>query len=138
MNKYFLLLFTFIFISFNIFNYVQAQEIESKTMEKENSTPKFLYKIISPEQWQESLRKNQVVTSPIDKDFIHLAKEEQVNQVVQKFWNHMDHVILKLDTTRLKGRLIYETNPGGTTKYYHLYEGNIPLEAVVDASVIHG
>lgn len=45
-------------------------------------------------------------------------------------------VLLKLETAKLRGRLVYEVNPGGTTKYYHLYEGSIPLEAVVEATEV--
>lgn len=96
----------------------------------------YLYKIISPEQWQESLLHNQVVSSALDKDFIHLATEEQLNHVAQKFWNAKEHVILKLNPKMLKGRLIFETNPGGTTLFYHLYDGIIPLEAVLDTFII--
>ena len=96
------------------------------------SLPDHLYKIVSPEQWQKSQKK--VVTSSIDKDFIHLAKEDQVPNVVKKFWNNRDYIVLKLVSKKLVGRLIYETNPEGSTRYYHLYEGTIPIEAVVEAT----
>jgi uncharacterized protein (DUF952 family) len=114
-----------------------SEKIENLTGQKEmqmnheNHTPQYLYKIVSPEEWQDSLLKNQVVTSPLDKNFIHLATENQLAHVVQKFWNDKSHIILKLDSKKMTGRLIYETNPGGTTQYYHLYEGKIPLDAVV-------
>lgn len=97
---------------------------------EEQINPEYLYKIVSQEQWQESLLRNEVMISPMDKDFIHLAKEDQVARVVQKFWSHMDYVVLKLISRKLPGRLIYEVNAGGNTKFYHLYEGSIPLEAV--------
>lgn len=97
---------------------------------EQNFNPEHLYKIVSKEQWQASLEGNEVVLSAQDQDFIHLAKEDQVAHVVQKFWTNADHIVLKLVAKKLKGRLIYETNPGGSTKHYHLYEGCIPLEAV--------
>lgn len=100
------------------------------------STPEYLYKIISHEKWQKSLLQNEVVRSSIDKEFIHLANEDQVNHVVQKFWNNTDYILLKLASKKLVGRLIYETNPGGSRQYYHLYEGTIPLEAVVDVTIV--
>jgi uncharacterized protein (DUF952 family) len=68
----------------------------------------------------------------MDTDFIHLSKEEQISHVVQKFWNNRDYIVLKLASERLIGHLIYETNPGGMTYYYHLYEGSIPIDAVVE------
>lgn len=107
---------------------------EAQMNRKNNHTPKYLYKIVSPEEWQDSLRKNQVVTSPMDKDFIHLATEGQLAHVIQKFWNGKSYIVLKLDSKKMSGRLICETNPGGTNQYYHLYEGSIPLDAVIEAS----
>lgn len=105
-------------------------------LNKENQTPKYLYRIVSLEEWQKSKKQKVVETSELDKNFIHLATKEQLPQIAQKFWKNKDYVILKLDTKKLTGRLVYEANPGGTTLYYHLYEGTIPLDAVVDASVI--
>jgi hypothetical protein len=32
---------------------------------------------------------------------------------------------------------VYENNPGGITKYYDLYDGNIPLEAVKYVAIVH-
>lgn len=96
--------------------------------------PENLYKIISKEQWRESLLDNQIVASAIDKDFIHLAKEEQLAHVAQKFWHKGEPIILKLASSKLIGRLVYEQNPGGSNNYYHLYEGRIPLNAVLEAT----
>ena len=103
-------------------------------MEK-TETPEYLYKIISVSDWQKSQTQNDVVLSSMDTDFIHLATKEQVPHVAEKFWKNSDYVVLTLDTKKLPGRLIYETNPGGTTKYYHLYDGSIPKAAVVDTQL---
>lgn len=103
-----------------------------ESMESPEATPEYLYKVVSPEDWQESQNKKTVVLTPMDSEFIHLSKEDQINHVVNKFWVNKQPVILKLQTKKLIGRLVYETNPGGTTRYYHLYEGSIPLDAVVD------
>ena len=111
--------------------------IEQKAIQVHpNYSHEYLYRIVSPEQWQESLLQNHVINSSIDKDFIHLATEEQLAGIIQKFWNNKDHIILKLAAKKLTGRLIYETNPGGTTLYYHLYEGNVPIDAVVEVSTV--
>lgn len=98
-------------------------------------TPQYLYKVVSPQQWQESQAQGTLIITGIDKEFIHLATEEQVPHVAQKFWKNQDYVILKLIPSKLQGRLVFEVNPGGTTKYYHLYEGKIPLDAVVDSKL---
>lgn len=136
MNQYFFALVTALVLSISTNNHIEAQVIiEAETINQgitmeQNTVPEYLYKIVSPDQWQESQLKNEIVTSPLDQDFIHLAKEDQVASVVKKFWNNMDYIVLKLDSKKLSGFLIYETNPGGATYYYHLYNGMIPLEAV--------
>lgn len=93
------------------------------------STPEYLYKIVSDMEWRKG-----VLISSIDTDFIHLSTEDQVSRVVEKFWKGKDHVILKLDVKKLIGRLVYETNPGGTTFFYHLYDGKIPPDAIINMS----
>lgn len=93
----------------------------------QHSTPEHLYKVVSHEQWQTSLDQQKIVLSSMDDDFIHLAKEDQVAHIVRKFWGNGDYIVLKLDSKKLIGHLIYETNPGGSTQYYHLYKGSIPL-----------
>ena len=103
---------------------------------EQNSTPEHLYKVISLEGWRESLLRNQIVATPIDKDFVHLAKEDQVEYVVHKFWNNADHIVLKLASKKLIGHLICEYNSAKTSKFYHLYNGSMPLESVVDVSIV--
>lgn len=119
-----------------------SENIENSTYQKEtqmnheNHTPQYFYKIVSLEEWQDSLLKNQVVMSPFDENFIHLATEKQLAHVAQKFWSGKSYIILKLDSQKITGHLLYETNPGGTTQYYHLYDGKIPLDAVVDITTV--
>ncbi len=112
--------------------------IEQREIQLQQENPDYLYRFVSLEQWQEIQLQNQVVNSSIDKDFIHLATKKQLNAVTQKFWNNKDHIILKLASKIVKKRLLYETNSGGTTRYYHLYEGHIPLDAVVEFSIVRG
>jgi uncharacterized protein (DUF952 family) len=110
----------------------QAQVTQTMPTHEEIATPQYLYKIVSPEEWQLSQESHEIKKSPLDTDFIHLATEEQINHVTEKFWKDKAYLVLKLDTSKLKGRLVLETNPGGSTRYYHLYEGSIPLDAVAD------
>jgi len=91
---------------------------------------KHLYKILTNEEWQAS--KDRLQNSSSDDDFIHLSLESQLERILLKFFPEKDCIIIKLDAEKLKGKLIYESNPGGTTKYYHLYEGHIPMDAVVE------
>lgn len=92
-----------------------------------------LYKILSKQNWLKSQEQGVVHLSEMDKEFIHLAMEDQLPRILDKFWkNEKEYVILKLDVSKLIGRLVLEANPGGETKYYHLYEGEIPLQAIVE------
>lgn len=105
---------------------------------KPEPIPQYLYKIVSLQQWEKSQEQNQLILSETDRDFIHLAKQDQIGRVVKKFWNHDPHVILKLNSSKLNGSLIYETNPSGTTKFYHLYDGSIPIDAIDDVVIVRG
>jgi SEC-C motif-containing protein len=99
--------------------------------------PENLYKIVSLDDWAKSQKAAEIVRSSIDKAFVHLAREDQVAHVVDKFWSKSNvFILLKLSSDNLVGELRYETNPGGQTKYYHLYDGKIPLVAVVQATKI--
>ena len=99
--------------------------------------PKHLYKIISLNHWNQSQQEVTIHLTEHDKEFIHLAEEDQLEKILEKFWNGIpEFVILKLDTAKLSGQLILESNPGGKNKYYHLYNGVIPLHAVLESKII--
>lgn len=99
--------------------------------------PPYLYKVISTTNWKISQRADAIQLSSEDKPFIHLATEDQLDRIIAKYWAEAsEYVILKIDTKKLQGRLVLETNPGGSHKYYHLYEGNIPFDAIVESRTI--
>lgn len=102
-------------------------------------TPEYLYKILSLTDWEKSQSQVFIVMPDEDKHFIHLSKEDQLNRIIKKYWSHVPHfVILKVKTNQLPGELVYETNPGGANKYYHLYEGSVPLKAVIEVKTDKG
>lgn len=99
--------------------------------------PSYLYKILTVENWNESQNKNAVLLPKEDAGFIHFSTEDQLERILAKYWSHQrEYVILKIQTDQLPGRLAFEANPGGTSKYYHLYEGSIPLQAIVESRLI--
>jgi uncharacterized protein (DUF952 family) len=96
-------------------------------------TPKVLYKILSAENWLESQHLGSVKLEDADREFIHLSTEDQLKRIAKKYWSDVpEYVVLKIETAKMQGKLVLEANPGGNNKYYHLYEGSIPLSAVVD------
>ncbi|MBI5273722.1 MAG: peptide deformylase [Chlamydiales bacterium] len=101
-------------------------------------TPKYLYKILSLRHWQATQYRKAVVLSAEDDAFIHFSREDQLDKIITKYWpDTPQFVILKVDTNKLEGDLVYETNPGGTTKYYHLYKGFIPFYSIVESKIIY-
>lgn len=97
--------------------------------------PVFLYKVLSVEDWAKSQKT--VHLSSMDAEFIHLATEDQLSSIIAKYWADVPrYIVLKLEVSKLSGNLVYEANPGGMNKYYHLYNGNIPLSSIVKVEKI--
>lgn len=95
--------------------------------------PKYLFKILSLENWEETHRIGRVKLSEDDRDFIHFSTEDQLQRIIDKYWNGIPYfIVLKIFSEKLSGNLIFEANPGGSNKYYHLYEGSIPMEAIAE------
>lgn len=100
-------------------------------------TPQYLYKILPVENWKKNRGMDSAKLTDADQDFIHFAREDQLDRIVGKYWDKVpEYVILKIDIAKLPGKLIFEANPGGENKYYHLYGGSIPLEAVIESKII--
>jgi uncharacterized protein (DUF952 family) len=115
-------------------------EIEDPSTEQNSvkeMTPEYLYKIISVEDWKKSQGMDSVKLSSGDHDFIHLSKEDQLDRIIEKYWTDTpEFIVLKIYTDKLPGKLVYEANPGGSNKYYHLYNGSIPLNAVFESKTV--
>ncbi|MCH1429410.1 MAG: DUF952 domain-containing protein [Chlamydiales bacterium] len=91
--------------------------------------PEVLYKIVS--QQQLSLSNETLSLTASDQDFIHFCELSQIDRIVNKFFKDVEEVfILEIDPSKLKGHLVKEKNPGGSTLYYHLYKGEIPLSSI--------
>ena len=96
-----------------------------------DDTPTYLYKILSPASWQAGQESDRLALGPDDENFIHLAEAHQVERIANKFFSEYEEVVVvQLRTDELQGRLVKESNPGGEVKYYHLYDGFLPMKAV--------
>lgn len=113
------------------------QQSSSQQNFEDKMTPQCLYKVLSVEDWKQSQGRESVKLTDADQDFIHLAKKDQLDRIVGKYWDKVpEYVVLTIDTTKLPGKLVFEANPGGENKYYHLYGGSIPLKAVIESKTI--
>jgi uncharacterized protein (DUF952 family) len=98
-----------------------------------SSTPEHLYKVTTGSLWKQSRQLGYLALAPTDAYFIHLSEKEDVDKIIDKYFpTQKTVVVLELDPSHLQGDLVKEVNPGGTKKYYHLYNGKIPLKAVVN------
>ncbi len=91
-----------------------------------------LYKILTIDDWDRSKQSDRLCTSANDSAFVHFATEKQYPAVVQKWFANIPHAVMRIDSTKLVGKLVLEWDRKHTDKYYHLYDGHVPLEAVID------
>lgn len=96
--------------------------------------PDKLYKITTPENWEASQLQDSLSLEPQDitDGFIHFSREDQVDYVLERFYKNKPYVILVIDPNLLKGRLVYEYNSKKTDKFYHIYDGAIPMDSVLE------
>lgn len=103
-----------------------------------NQSPQCLYKVLSLRNWQATQNRKSIQLSAEDDAFIHFSTEDQLQRIIGKYWADAPQlVILKIDSSKLEGELIFETNAGGSTKYYHLYKGFIPFSSILESRIIY-
>ena len=103
----------------------------------EVNPPQKLYKVLSVEDFESSQGKDALKLTPMDDLFIHFSTEDQLARILAKFWSDVkEAMVLTIDSSQLPGKLVYEVNPGGSAKYYHLYNGSIPLKAILEAKKV--
>ena len=111
---------------------------ETAMVEIMHQSPQCLYKILSFKNWQATQNRKTVQLSAEDDAFIHFSTEEQLERIIGKYWTDAPQfVILKIDSAKLEGKLAFETNPGGTAKYYHLYDGFIPFHSILESKIVY-
>lgn len=97
----------------------------------------YLYKVLTKAEWEASQGRETLVLPESDSAFIHFSLQDQLERITAKYFSaYPEYVVLKIDMNRLPGTLVFEANPGGTAKYYHLYNGSIPLTAVLETTIV--
>ncbi len=124
----------FLITGFALMTSCGQQKRTSQAEEITENRPTYLYKVLSVDDWAKSCRT--VHLSSTDADFIHFSTEDQLDRIIEKYWaGASEYVVLKIETAKLPGKLVLEANPGGTNQYYHLYNGSIPLSAIVELKI---
>jgi uncharacterized protein (DUF952 family) len=117
-----------------------ANDITSNLKGESTMVAPHVYKIMTLSDWQESQKLGFVKPSTLDLEskFLHLSEDHQVQRTIDKFMkNEKNIIVLELEPSKFVGKLVKEKNPGGSAEYYHLYDGKIPLEAVVKSKTAH-
>lgn len=102
-----------------------------------SSTPMpILYKIVSPGQLNNTETHKTIRIAPEDTSFIHFSTQVQLSLIIEKYWQNKTAVVLTLDCSKLPGLLVLESNKKGGDAYYHLYNGSIPVDAIIKQHII--
>lgn len=111
-----------------------SHQKQADSIQVAEKRPTYLYKVLSLDDWGKTCKT--IHLSSMDANFIHLSTEAQLDKIIEKYWaNASEYVVLKIETAKLSGNLVLEANPGGMNKYYHLYNGAIPLTAIIELKV---
>lgn len=98
----------------------------------------YIYHLTTRQEWESSLTMgSHTVPSLKEEGFIHCCTEEQIAQVVDRFYKDaLDIVILKVNTEKLRSQLVYEWSSSMEDTYPHVY-GAINTDSVEDVSDIY-
>lgn len=97
--------------------------------------PRYLYKVISLDEWNASQQSDLLVLSK-DKNIILLSKVDQLEKTILRDFNTASEVIiLEIDMDKLNGPVSTEKDDAGKAIAYH-YLGSIPLSAISEPRII--
>jgi uncharacterized protein (DUF952 family) len=92
----------------------------------------FIYHIVLPEAWESAKGRPSYAADSLESEgFIHCSFESQLEGVVSRYYSKAERIfVLKLDTEKLRSRLVKEESTNGEI-YPHLY-GRLNMDAIVD------
>lgn len=102
-------------------NFVSAVSVEKM----------FIYHVVLPEVWERFTgRPSYQAASLQTEGFIHCSYEDQLDAMIERYYDTADRLlILKLNTEKLRSKLVEEPSTGGAV-FPHIY-GRINMDAVV-------
>lgn len=97
-----------------------------------------IYHVVTKNLWKQALQQGYYeATSLSIEGFIHLSKKEQVEGVLQRYYQNVPELLLlHVDENKLVAELKYELSPSVNELFPHLY-GQLNLDAVVEVTALN-
>jgi uncharacterized protein (DUF952 family) len=99
-----------------------------------------IYHVVAKSQWEQALAQGfYEAPSLAIEGFIHLSKQEQVQGVLERYYQgQVNLLLLHVDENKLKATLTYEIAPSVNEEFPHLF-GPLNIDAVVTVTeVVNG
>ncbi len=92
-----------------------------------------IYHLTTREDWEKARERGEhIATSLQDEGFIHCCLEEQMPEILKRYYaGNADVVALRIDTSRLESMLVYEWSPALAQTFPHVY-GPINIDSVTE------
>ena len=83
----------------------------------------FVYRILNLEEWVDFKKKKVFSGNHLDQrsGYIHLSRKAQLRKTINIYFKEKKIVILKIETKKLKKKIVWEISRGGE-KFPHLYD----------------
>jgi uncharacterized protein (DUF952 family) len=96
-----------------------------------------IYHVVSETNWQKALQQGFYEADSLQAEgFIHTSKEEQVAEVLERYYKDRSNLLLlHIDETKLLSPLKYELAPSVNEEFPHIY-GRLNLDAIIKVTAI--
>lgn len=96
-----------------------------------------IYHLTTRNDWEQARTKGEHVAPSLQEEgFIHCCLEEQMPEILSKYYQgQSDLIALKIDTSRLESMLVYEWSPSLAQTFPHVY-GPINIESVAEVMAL--
>ena len=97
-----------------------------------------IYHVTTKSQWEEALSKGFYEVESLQKEgFIHMSKVDQVEGVLNRYYQNVPHlVLLHVEETKVTAEIKFELSPSVNQEFPHVF-GPINIDAVVKVEAIN-
>lgn len=96
-----------------------------------------IYHLTTKLDWEQATTRGEHVAPSLKEEgFIHCCLEEQMPEILSKYYQDQSDVIaLRIDTSRLESMLVYEWSPSLAQTFPHVY-GPINIDSVTEVKAL--